>query len=234
MIQNNNKDSKITDNSFGDLQIRMNVGKMLAEEAHIQDFSKTDVQFETIQAKIKEDTIDQKELSINTLKRLAGKIEIERPYNFATATVKAVCEFLEKDSWNDVIEAAIDYDNFRPSDPGVTTLSGFDENGAFVNRLRKGETFWLKYLPNRILELEVLGNNQYKVVNAAFTVFKPGDILVSPSFRQYREFRVSEVKRGEKSYYDVTSTRRHIITKIARTKRQLDAEDIDAENTDAE
>lgn len=225
MIQNNNKVTEITDNSFGDLQIRMNVGKMLANEAGIKEFSRIDEQFEIIQMKIEEETVDQKQLSINTLKRLAGKIDIERPYNFATTTVNTVCEFLEKDSWDDVIEAAKNWNILKPSESGVTELLGFDENGVFVKGLRKGETFWLKYLPNRILQLAVLGNNQYKVINAAFTVFKPGDILVSPSFRQHKKFRVAEVRRGANSYFDIESAPRHVIIKVARTKLQLDEEE---------
>lgn len=167
-------------------------------------------------------------ISRTTVRRLCGVDQPEKPLNPSEDIKQALCMYLEYDSWNNLLHDLQTSDlktiiiNLPKNNP--TTILSPNEDKSIMNSLRDGDYFWIRYRPNRMLELKILDKkaNLYKVNNKAhIESIELNDILTIPILERNVQFYVLDVNRNNVSMGKLKSGTSHVITKIARTWEEI-------------
>lgn len=168
-------------------------------------------------------------ISRTTVRRLCGVDQPEKPLNPSEDIKQALCMYLEYESWDELLHDLQTYDLMSISRKIVgrkpTILIPPDEDKSIMNSLRDGDYFWIRYRPNRMLELKILDKkaNLYKVNNKAhIESIELNDILTIPILERNVQFYAIDVNRNNVSMGKLKSGTSHVITKIARTWKEID------------
>ena len=191
----------------------------LSEMPHI------DQDYRTISEKIFKET--NVVLSINTLKRIFAQWDECTTTKMSRHTEDTICKFLGYSSWMelvydleylDVNTIQTDYDDIGDD----STIGAVDRNAIIVSSVMKGDTFWVKFGDFKIIQLEVLGNDRYRVKSVSGCKLEYNDVVKITSFMQGQQLVATNIHRGQKIYRGYHSGIRDVITKVTKSRKQLE------------
>jgi hypothetical protein len=129
------------------------------------------------------ESVTGEHIGVNTMKRLLGFITDERTPR--TSTLDVIARYLDFDDW----------DALRLADESSSN-SAFDERDEYLAcYLEKGQHVLITYPPNRELELENQGDNQFRVIKSENSKLLEGDLLTLTHIIRHYPLLVSQVIR---------------------------------------
>jgi len=148
-----------------------------------------------------------KKLNINTLKRFFDHWGKGIDYKFSNATLDAIAGYIGYSDWKD-LENNIN-----------SPKSAF----SFVAPIEIGDEYLIKYSPNRVVKLKLIGKNRYRVISSSGSKLKVNDECTADSFDVGSLFCVTDVVREGVDIGQYRSAPNHFITKtrLIRKKQSL-------------
>ena len=126
-------------------------------------------------------------IGVNTLKRLLGFIPDERQPR--TSTLDIIARYLGFDKWEELKAHDSTFSN---------SFFNNSSDELLVSDLEQGTKVVVRYLPNRELRLDYLGENRFRVANSINSKLKTGDELLLTHLVKRFPMLVSEVVREGK------------------------------------
>ena len=126
-------------------------------------------------------------VGVNTLKRLFGQLEgIKEPRLY---TLDTVARYLDFKNWDELLESLEEKGN---SD--FSTMETFE-----ISDLTAGNKIRFRYSPDRVVLIEYIEKNQFKVVESVNGKLKPNDIIEADHFVLKYPLMVNNVIRNNAS-----------------------------------
>jgi len=133
------------------------------------------------------ESVTSEHIGVNTLKRLLGFIDDERDPR--TSTLDVISRYLGFENW-DVLKTFDDRSN--------SSFESFSEE-IRVNDLSIGQCIQISYLPDRLIEIEYVGANRFRVRNSLNSRLREDDQVTITHIIVGYPLLVSEVIRDGKS-----------------------------------
>ena len=130
------------------------------------------------------ESVTGEHIGVNTLKRLLGFIDDEREPRLSTLDI--IARYLDFENW----EALKCFDD--KSNSSFSTA----EDEIRVGNLSNGQHIQISYLPDRLIELEYRGNEQFLVKDSQNSKLQKGDRLTISHIVKGYPLLVSRVWRG--------------------------------------
>lgn len=129
------------------------------------------------------ESVTGEHIGVNTMKRLLGFIADERTPR--TSTLDVLARYLDFEDW----------DALRLSDK-ASSNSAFDERDEYLAcYLEKGQQVQVTYPPNRVIVLENLGDNLFRVRKSENSKLQEGDLLTLTHIIRGYPLLISQVVR---------------------------------------
>lgn len=117
--------------------------------------------------------VTKRRISTNTLKRLLGLIKCTNEPRLYT--LDTIAQYLGFENWDAyLLSLSHEYNSTCPGTYQITELHS--------DNLSHGQKVQFQYYPDRIVEVEYLGNKQYRVANSRNSQLKVDDIVEVPGF----------------------------------------------------
>ena len=145
-----------------------------------------------------------KKLNINTLKRFFDHWGKGIDYKFSNATLDAIAGYIGYSDWKD-LENNIN-----------SPKSAF----SFVAPIEIGDEYLIKYSPNRVVKLKLIGKNRYRVISSSGSKLKVNDECTADSFDVGSLFCVTDVVREGVDIGQYRSAPNHFITKTRLIRKK--------------
>ena len=145
-----------------------------------------------------------KKLNINTLKRFFDHWGKGIDYKFSNATLDAIAGYLGYSDWKD-LEKNIN-----------SPKSGF----SFVVPIEIGDEYLIKYSPDRVVKLKLIGKNRYRVTSSSGSGLQVNDECTADSFDVGSLFSVTDVVREGVNIGQYRSAPNHSITKTKLIRKR--------------
>ena len=145
-----------------------------------------------------------KKLNINTLKRFFDHWGKGIDYKFSNATLDAIAGYIGYSDWKD-LEKNIN-----------SPKSAF----SFVAPIEIGDEYLIKYSPDRVVKLKLIGKNRYIVISSSGSKLKVNDECTADSFDVGSLFCVTDVVREGVNIGQYRSAPNHFITKTRLIRKK--------------
>lgn len=166
------------------------------------------------------------DIGINTLKRFYNHWDSDTKTKISKQTKSLFCKALGYNSWE---ELEIDMENrdtpVLPSDSDASAFTKTTTTSLLFSMLRVGEFIWVNYgcQRNKILQLEFLGNHQYRVASAANCKLEHNDVLTIYALLEGIRFIATKVVRNgtlKGTYHSGSKDLINLVTKSERQAKQ--------------
>ena len=160
------------------------------------DYTSLSIDFEKI----------SKMLNINTLKRFFDHWGKGIDYKFSNATLDAIAGYIGYSDWKDLEK----------------NINSPKSDFSFVAPIEIGDEYLIKYSPDRVVKLKLIGKNRYRVISSSGSKLKVNDECTADSFDVGSLFCVTDVVREGVNIGQYRSAPNHFITKtkLIRNRRR--------------
>jgi hypothetical protein len=160
------------------------------------DYTSLSIDFEKI----------SKMLNINTLKRFFDHWGKGIDYKFSNATLDAIAGYIGYSDWKDLEK----------------NINSPKSDFSFVAPIEIGDEYLIKYSPDRVVKLKLIGKNRYRVISSSGSKLKVNDECTADSFDVGSLFCVTDVVREGVNIGQYRSASNHFIikTKLIRKKQR--------------
>ena len=148
-----------------------------------------------------------RKLNINTLKRFFDHWGKGIDYKFSNATLDAIAGYIGYSDWKDLEK----------------NINSPKSDFSFVAPIEIGDEYLIKYSPDRVVKLKLIGKNRYRVISSSGSKLKVNDECTADSFDVGSLFCVTDVVREGVNIGQYRSAPNHFITKtkLIRKKRSF-------------
>ncbi len=183
----------------------------------------TDKDFSAFSKKVA-DTTGTDEKNINTWKRVFGRLKTPdgKPCNISEDTCQIIAEYLNCDSWNELMDNLDDIYTLWIKRGGINNVSCIAKNSIdiLLSTLKKGDVIKVCYYPQRVLHLEFIQKSRYKVVFSKNTLMEYGDIITINMLKTNYPLMVTDIIRNDISKGTYTSANGHNIQSVEILSRK--------------
>ena len=158
-------------------------------------------------------------ISCSTLKRLFHKIGSRPGYKVSDTTKHTLALYFGYNSWQ-ALEHNYDYIRNRWGSPDGQMESGFySDTSHLILSLRRGDSIIVRYAPDRRIEAEYIGNNQFRVMNSRHSQLSRNDVFTARNFIKGTTFQVYNVKHDNTTYPFYKAQDSHVVTDVTVNRR---------------
>ena len=162
---------------------------------------RTDNDYTSLSIDIEEIT---KKLNINTLKRFFDHWGKGIDYKFSNATLDAIAGYIGYSDWKDLEK----------------NINSPKSDFSFVAPIEIGDEYLIKYSPDRVVKLKLIGKNRYRVKSSSGSKLKVNDECTADSFDVGSLFCVTDVVREGVDIGQYRSAPNHFITKTRLIRKK--------------
>lgn len=162
---------------------------------------RTDNDYTSLSIDIEEIT---KKLNINTLKRFFDHWGKGIDYKFSNATLDAIAGYIGYSDWKDLEK----------------NINSPKSDFSFVAPIEIGDEYLIKYSPDRVVKLKLIGKNRYRVISSSGSKLKVNDECTADSFDVGSLFCVTDVVREGVDIGQYRSAPNHFITKTRLIRKK--------------
>lgn len=161
------------------------------------DYTSLSIDFEKI----------SKMLNINTLKRFFDHWGKGIDYKFSNATLDAIAGYIGYSDWKDLEK----------------NINSPKSDFSFVAPIEIGDEYLIKYSPDRVVKLKLIGKNRYRVISSSGSKLMVNDECTADSFDVGSLFCVTDVVREGVNIGQYRSAPNHFInkTRLIRKKQSF-------------
>lgn len=145
-----------------------------------------------------------KKLNINTLKRFFDHWGKGIDYKFSNATLDAIAGYIGYSDWKDLEK----------------NINSPKSDFSFVAPIEIGDEYLIKYSPDRVVKLKLIGKNRYRVISSSGSKLKVNDECTADSFDVGSLFCVTDVVREGVNIGQYRSAPNHFITKTRLIRKK--------------
>ena len=145
-----------------------------------------------------------KKLNINTLKRFFDHWGKGIDYKFSNATLDAIAGYIGYSDWKDLEK----------------NINSPKSDFSFVAPIEIGDEYLIKYSPDRVVKLKLIGKNRYRVISSSGSKLKVNDECTADSFDVGSLFCVTDVVREGVDIGQYRSAPNHFITKTRLIRKK--------------
>jgi hypothetical protein len=145
-----------------------------------------------------------KKLNINTLKRFFDHWGKGIDYKFSNATLDAIAGYIGYSDWKDLEK----------------NINSPKSDFSFVAPIEIGDEYLIKYSPDRVVKLKLIGKNRYKVISSSGSKLMVNDECTADSFDVGSLFCVTDVVREGVNIGQYRSAPNHFITKTRLIRKK--------------
>jgi hypothetical protein len=145
-----------------------------------------------------------KKLNINTLKRFFDHWGKGIDYKFSNATLDAIAGYIGYSDWKDLEK----------------NINSPKSDFSFVAPIEIGDEYLIKYSPDRVVKLKLIGRNRYRVISSSGSKLKVNDECTADSFDVGSLFCVTDVVREGVNIGQYRSAPNHFITKTRLIRKK--------------
>ena len=145
-----------------------------------------------------------KKLNINTLKRFFDHWGKGIDYKFSNATLDAIAGYIGYSDWKDLEK----------------NINSPKSDFSFVAPIEIGDEYLIKYSPDRVVKLKLIGKNRYIVISSSGSKLKVNDECTADSFDVGSLFCVTDVVREGVNIGQYRSAPNHFITKTRLIRKK--------------
>lgn len=158
------------------------------------DYTSLSIDFEKI----------SKMLNINTLKRFFDHWGKGIDYKFSNATLDAIAGYIGYSDWKDLEK----------------NINSPKSDFSFVAPIEIGDEYLIKYSPDRVVKLKLIGKNRYNVISSSGSKLMVNDECTADSFDVGSLFCVTDVVREGVNIGQYRSAPNHFITKTRLIRKK--------------
>ena len=145
-----------------------------------------------------------KKLNTNTLKRFFDHWGKGIDYKFSNATLDAIAGYIGYSDWKDLEK----------------NINSPKSDFSFVAPIEIGDEYLIKYSPDRVVKLKLIGKNRYKVISSSGSKLMVNDECTADSFDVGSLFCVTDVVREGVDIGQYRSAPNHFITKTRLIRKK--------------
>ena len=145
------------------------------------------------------------------------------PFEPSANTCRIIADYLGCNSWDELIknlDETYEYIMSGNANNNISTILPPDSTDIMIKSLKKGDIIEVNYHPNRVVLLEFIRKDWYKVVSSKNSTLEQGDTINISMFTIGYPLMVSDLVRNGVSKGKYQSAQGHVILSVKLKQRR--------------